>query len=261
MAAQSWAGEKEDARLLAPVYEVLNVDDLESMVYEDALALDLDLAGAKVIENWAGWWMIESEGFELKRHYGSAWMAYLNRAVAPKTYVEGTEPVDESWIEDAALEIFEQLGLPLEEVGRVETRKIVDQGEDAFGQDVGPRETAAWLVLVTRELSKAPVVGSEARFVFLADGALQEVWTSWRAVSPTPVRMEHAQSGRSLRAGLVDLVGERYPGFEVTVVSGGYAYVEDAADTAQKEMALRYGVRYLLNGQGPWAMETVAAGY
>jgi len=228
-----------------PVYMVIPMEYPEDALYADVLTLGLDISEAKLEKDHRGWWIFSSDEFEIRRLKNSGRFTYLNKSVnTTKKFEVGSEPVFAEDLEEIALKLLEPLGIPMDQVDAVLTRRIVDQAEDEFGNDIGPPVTVAFKITVTRQIGGIRVVDSDASVLFNAEGNLKKIRTSWREIEPIPVAYEAVVAETDLREASLRKIEANSRGSQFRHYSGGYSFKENIHREVQEFFRLQYCYMY-----------------
>jgi hypothetical protein len=213
-------------------------------LYQDAVALRLSLAEASLTEDRRGWWVFESEEYVLRRMNDTGYFVYINKKSKWNHYEKEKEPVSEDDLRSRAIALLTSLGLREEQFESVQVKRIVDQAEDAKGELIGPRTTAAFMVYVRREINELPVFNSDAKVVFTPDGVLHKISISWRKIdvqARAAVELRNFDDLEQKREDLLVLLGN---GREADVNEAKLGYMEEYFRGKQTEFVPRYVIMY-----------------
>jgi len=229
----------------ANVYDVCPVVTPTVQLIDDAGVLDLNLVDAAMYHWREGWWKLENSQVVIKRNEVSGHFDMTQKLVEPFVrevfFTEGNEPADAYVLQDEALDLIDQLGVPMEEVGRVSVKRIMDQAEDEFG-GVGEPTTVNFVVFVHREIDGLPVTGSHAKAAFSPEGELTALTIKWRNVDRQSRQIAMLKSSATLERSGRDICAQLHQHSEtpLSLYYGTEGYSEASANTAQEQFAPQY---------------------
>ncbi len=243
----------------AATFKVVQMDDPAMALETDAVALGLDLAKAEFNEDDFGFSSYATDDYEIRRQKNSSYFNYISKLTTWREYERAEEPVSIEKIEEAALTLLEQLGLPFDQIRSVDVNRISSQTEDGSGIALGPETTVGFLVYVLREIDGFRVYDSSAKVVFNAEGELHKITLEWREIDPDPIAYEYIVDETSLwDAGVAALFGDA-PLAETDWADAEYGYEEAEYRAEQTTMELRYVFSYVKGVESFLMRESISA--
>jgi len=248
-----------EAAAEAATYKVVEMNDPAMALEADAEALGLDLGKAEFAEDDFGFASYSTDAYEIRRLKNSGYFTYISKLTPWRECERAEEPVGIEKIEEAALTLLEQLGLPFDQIRSVEVSRIASQTEDEKGNALGPEMTVGFLVYVLREIDGFRVFDSSAKVVFNVEGELHKVSLEWRQIDPSPIAYESVIDETTLwNTGIVAIFGNTAM-TEDDWAQADFGYEEEEYRAEQSTMELRYVFLYTKGEESFMMRESIAA--